>query len=183
MENWINSIFADSVILTNIATLVTCWRHVATKPCSSHKWVFKWIIVYLLLLHFWNHFLTGYFLFPPFQLFCRFHHQCSTFSANMTTWSMERYRCSLLLKLTMTKGDTDISILLLRSAIIGYVQMLGFALSHSSSGMISALSLYTDLTSISTTLQALGTLTCFFSDTVALEVGCNSFVSAMTQLS
>ena len=66
---------------------------------------------------------------------------------------------------------------------MGYVQMLGFALNQSSSGMISTLTPSVLLISMSTTAQDCGGIFAFFfNDTVALDAGWYSSVSAMTSL-
>ena len=71
----------------------------------------------------------------------------------------------------------------LRSTIMGYVQILGFALSQSSCGMTSTLTSSVLLMSMSTTAHKQGGILAFlFSDTVALDVGWYSSVSAMTSL-
>ena len=78
----------------------------------------------------------------------------------------------------MTNGVTVFSSLSFRSPIMGYVHMLGFAVSQSWSGMTSTL-----LMSTSTTMQGHGgTFTFFFSDTVDLDGVWYSAVSAMTSL-
>ena len=70
-----------------------------------------------------------------------------------------------------------------RSAIMGYVHMLGFALSHNWSGVTSTLIFSVVLISTSTTVQDRGgTLMFFFSDTDALDGVWFSAVSAMTSL-
>ena len=59
-----------------------------------------------------------------------------------------------------------------RSARMGYVQMLGFELNQSVSGMISTLTSLVVLMSMSTTAHGHGGIFTFlFSDTVALDVG------------
>ena len=66
---------------------------------------------------------------------------------------------------------------------MGYVQMLGFVLSQSLSGMISTLTSSVLLMSTSTTAQEHGGIFAFFlSDTVALDAGWYSSVSAITSL-
>ena len=66
---------------------------------------------------------------------------------------------------------------------MGYVQMLGFALNQSSSGMILTLTSSVVLISTSTTVQeCAGIFAFFFSDTVALDDGCYYLVSAKTSL-
>ena len=66
---------------------------------------------------------------------------------------------------------------------MGYVQMLGFALSQSSSGMTLTLISSVLLMSMSTTAQEWGGIFAFlFSETVALDAGWYSSVSAMTSL-
>ena len=51
-----------------------------------------------------------------------------SFSANATTWSFGRCKCLWWLKFTMMNGVTVFGPLSFRSAIMGYVHMLGFAL-------------------------------------------------------
>ena len=66
---------------------------------------------------------------------------------------------------------------------MGYVHMLGFALNHSLSGMISTLISSVLLISTSTTAQDRGgTLMFLFNDTDAIAVDWYSDVSAMTSL-
>ena len=72
----------------------------------------------------------------------------------------------------MMNGVTVFGFLSLRSAIMGYVQMLGFVLSQSSSGMTSTLIFSVVLMSMSTTAQERGGIfALFFSETVALDAG------------
>ena len=66
---------------------------------------------------------------------------------------------------------------------MGYVHMLGFALSQSSSGITSTLTSSVLLMSTSMTVQGRGGIFAFlFSDTVALDAGWYSSVPAMTSL-
>ena len=70
----------------------------------------------------------------------------------------------------MTNGVTVSGSLSFRSAIMGYVHMLGFALSHNWSGVTSTLIFSVVLISTSITVQDQGgTLMFFFSDTNALD--------------
>ena len=83
----------------------------------------------------------------------------------------------------MTNNVTVFGILSFRSAIVGYVQMLGFALNESWSGMISTLISSVVLISSSTTVQECGGIFTFFSkDTDDLDGDWDSVVSAMTLL-
>ena len=83
----------------------------------------------------------------------------------------------------MTNGITAFGSLSFRSAIMGYVQMLGFALYQSWSGMISTLISSVMLMSTSTTAQEHGGIFMFFfSDTDDLDGDWYSLVSAMTSL-
>ena len=80
-------------------------------------------------------------------------------------------------------GVTVFGSLSFRSAIMGYVHMFGFALSHNWSGVTSTLIFSVVLMSTSTTAQDRGgTLMFFFSDTDALDGVWYSAVSAMTSL-
>ena len=93
-----------------------------------------------------------------------------SFSAKATTWSFGRCRYSWWLKFTMTNGVTVSGFLSLRSAIIGYVHMLGFELSQSSFGMTLTLTSSVLLMSMSTTAQECGGVFAFLlCDTVALD--------------
>ena len=66
---------------------------------------------------------------------------------------------------------------------MGFVQMLGFALSQSSCGITLTLTSFVLLMSTSTTVQEQGGIFMFlFSDTVALDAGWYSSVSAITSL-
>ena len=83
----------------------------------------------------------------------------------------------------MTNGVTVFGFLSFRSAIMGYVHMLGFALSQSWSGMTSTLISSVVLMSMSTTAQdSGGTFMFLFSDTDDLDSVWHSVVSAMTSL-
>ena len=80
-------------------------------------------------------------------------------------------------------GVTVFGSLCFRSAIMGYVHMLGFALNQSWSGMTSTLISSMVLMSTSTTVQDCGgILMFFFSDTDDLDGVWYSAVSAMTSL-
>ena len=107
-----------------------------------------------------------------------------SFSANATTWSSGRWRCSGWLKLTMTNGVTVFCSLSFRSAIMGICGICwGFALSQSWARMTSTLVSSVVLMSTSTTAQDRGgTLMLLFSDTDDLESVWYSVVSAMTSL-
>ena len=50
-----------------------------------------------------------------------------SFSAKATTWSFGRCKCLWWLKFTITNGVTVFGSLSFRSAIMGFVHMLGFA--------------------------------------------------------
>ena len=83
----------------------------------------------------------------------------------------------------MTNGVTASAGLSFKSAIMGYVHMLGFALNHSWSGMISTLISSVLLIVTSTTVQDHGgTLMFLFNDTEAIAGDWYSDVSAMTSL-
>ena len=83
----------------------------------------------------------------------------------------------------ITNSVTVFGPLSFRSAIMGYVHMLGFALSQSWSGMTSTLISLVVLMSTSTTVQDCGlTFMFFFSDTDDLDGVWYSAVSAMTLL-
>ena len=106
-----------------------------------------------------------------------------SFSVKAMTWSFGRCRCLWWLKFTMTNGVTASGCLSFRSAIMGYVHMLGFALNHSWSGITSTLISSMLLMSTSTTAQDRGgTLMFLFRDTEALDGDWYSVVSAMTSL-
>ena len=103
------------------------------------------------------------------------------FSVKAITWSFGICRCSWWLKFTMTNGVTVFGTLSFRSAIIGYVQMLGFTLNQSWSGVISTLISSMVLMSMSTTAHKRGGIfTFFFRDTDDLDGDWYSAVSAMT---
>ena len=83
----------------------------------------------------------------------------------------------------ITNGVTVFSSLSFRSAIMGYVHMLVFALNQSWSGMTSTLMFSVVLMSTSTTAQDCGgTLMFFFKETEDLDGVWYSVVSAMTSL-
>ena len=83
----------------------------------------------------------------------------------------------------MTNGVTVFGFLSFRSANMGYVHMLGFALNQSWSGMTSTLVSSIVLMSTSTTAKDHGgTFTFFFSDTDDLDGIWYSAVSAKTSL-
>ena len=106
-----------------------------------------------------------------------------SFSVKATMWSFGRCKCSWWLKFTMMNGVVASGSLSLRSAIMGYVHMLGFALNHSWSGMTSTLMFSVLLMSTSTTAQDRGgTLMFLYKDTKALDGNWYSAVSAMTSL-
>ena len=96
-----------------------------------HEWIFEEL----------THFLSG------IQFLGRSFSSCSmvqisntspslqSFSAKATMWSFGRCKCSWWLKFMMTNGVMVFGSLSFRSAIMGYVHMLGFALNHSWSGM------------------------------------------------
>ena len=110
---------------------------------------------------------------PSFQSFC----------AKATTWFFGRCKCSWWLKFMMTNSVTVFGSLSFRSAIMGYVHMLGFALSQSWSGMASTLISLVVLMSTSTTAQDCGgTFMFLFSDTDDLDGVWYSAVSAITSL-
>ena len=83
----------------------------------------------------------------------------------------------------ITNGVTVFGALSFRSAIMGYVHMLGFALNQSWSGMTSTLISSVVLMSTSTTVQDHGgTFMFFFSDTDDLDGVWYSVVSAIASL-
>ena len=83
----------------------------------------------------------------------------------------------------MMNGVTVFGSLSFRSAIMGYVHMLGFALSQNWSGMTSTLISSIVFMSTSTTVQDLGgSFILLFSDTDNLDGVWYSVVSAMTSL-
>ena len=83
----------------------------------------------------------------------------------------------------MVNGVTAFGSLSFRSAIMGYVHMLGFVLSQSWSGMIATLISSVVLMSTSTTAHERGGIfTFFFKDTDDLDCDWYSVVSAMTSL-
>ena len=83
----------------------------------------------------------------------------------------------------MTNCVTVFGSLFFRSAVMGYVHMLGFALSQSWSGITSTLISSIILMSMSTTAQDRGgTFMFLFSDTDNLDGVWYSVVSAMTSL-
>ena len=83
----------------------------------------------------------------------------------------------------MMNSVTVFSSLSFRSAIMGYVHMLGFALNQSWSGMTSTLISSVVLMCMSATVQDCGgTFLFFFSDTNDLDGDCYSAVSAINSL-
>ena len=104
-----------------------------------------------------------------------------SFSAMPTTCSFGRCKCSWWLKFTITNGVVIFGSLSFRSAIMGYVHMLGCALNKSWSGMTSTLMFSMVLMSTSTTAQDRGgtLIFCFKED---LDGVWYSVVSAMTSL-